>query len=202
MAIEKRWHTRGYLPHLELPGATQFITWRLADSLPASVLAKIRAEADLLEERSRNLYLAERIDAFCDTGHGECVLADFRAAKIIEDALFVQNGRAYDLRAWAVMPNHVHVLLQIGTSESLSQIMHQIKGSSAREINRVLGRRGRLWQPEYFDRVIHGNAKIQEKSNYIEANPVQAGLCKLPNEWSWSSANLEAVERLRLAGGS
>ncbi|HEY6307089.1 MAG TPA: hypothetical protein VI488_11610, partial [Candidatus Angelobacter sp.] len=85
--------------------------------------------------------------------------------------------------------DHVHLLFTALENEraepySLAEIMKGIKGSSAYNINRLLGRRGQLWQDESFDRILR-YGEFEQKFNYIGANPVDAGLCNQPKEYLW-----------------
>lgn len=85
------------------------------------------------------------------------------------------------------MPNHVHVL--IGPKTSLARITNGIKGVSARDANRILGRQGkRFWQDESFDHWVRSAAEFERIRAYIEHNPVSAGLVARPEDWPWSSA--------------
>lgn len=91
--------------------------------------------------------------------------------------------------ACVIMPNHVHLLFTAmegdqGEPFSLAEIMKGIKGVSARRINQLLGRKGFLWQDESFDRIMRAR-EFEFKRNYIIANPVDAGLCKRPEEYRW-----------------
>ena len=99
------------------------------------------------------------------------------------------NGRKIEMHAAVVMPNHVHLLFTALESErgepfSLAEIMKGIKGVSARNINKLLGRKGSLWQDESFDRIMRAD-EFEFKRNYIRANPIDAGLCKRPEEYQW-----------------
>jgi REP element-mobilizing transposase RayT len=100
-----------------------------------------------------------------------------------------EHGKRIELHAVVVMPNHVHLLftpLENDQAEpfTLAQIMKGIKGSSAYNINRLLERRGTLWQDESFDRIMRSR-EFESKFNYICANPVDAGLCTKPEEYRW-----------------
>ena len=91
--------------------------------------------------------------------------------------------------AAVVMANHVHLLFTALESEtgepfSLAEIMKGIKGVSARNINKLLGKKGSLWQDESFDRIMRAE-EFEFKRNYIIANPIDAGLCKRPEEYQW-----------------
>jgi REP element-mobilizing transposase RayT len=100
-----------------------------------------------------------------------------------------ENGKRIELHACVVMPTHVHLLFtalenERGEPFSLAEIMKGIKGSSARNINKRLGRRGQLWQYESFDRIMRAG-EFQNKLEYIIANPMNAGLTSRPGEYRW-----------------
>ena len=92
------------------------------------------------------------------------------------------------LDEWVVMPNHVHILLTPNNGYSLSEIIHSIKSYTAKEANSILSRRGEFWQADYFDRFIRNKKHFDSAKQYIEYNPVLAGLCDTPHEWEFSSA--------------
>jgi len=86
------------------------------------------------------------------------------------------------------MPNHLHILINPLEGISLSDIMKNLKGYTARAINKYLGRSGHVWQPDYFDRYIRGEEHFYKTVRYIENNPVKAGLVSSPEEWCFGSA--------------
>jgi REP element-mobilizing transposase RayT len=85
------------------------------------------------------------------------------------------------------MPNHVHLLVEIW-QKPMTELLQSWKGCTARRINRILGRRGKLWQDDYWDRYIRDEAHYRKVVHYIEWNPVKAGLVKSPEQWPFSSA--------------
>lgn len=174
----KGWHSRGYLPHLDAPGVIQAVTFRLADSLPAAVLERLADAPEHIRRRS----IASHLDA----GYGACHLAAPDVAAKVEQALLFGDGDRYRLLAWVVMPNHVHVLIQ--PEVPLPGIVQSWKSFTAKTINRVLGLRGRFWQPDYYDRFIREDGHLHTVITYIEGNPVNAGLCCSAEEWLFSSA--------------
>jgi len=176
------WHERGRIPHLDGEEFTQFVTFRLCDSLPIDALDRWRAE------HAEDDKFRKRIEEFLDAGHGECWLRDDRVAQIVEDALLFHHGRKYDLRAWVIMPNHGHVMLTPRKGQHLPSVMHSIKSFTATAANKVIGRSGQFWQHESFDRYIRNNRHYAAVVRYIENNPVKAGLCAKPEDWRWSSA--------------
>lgn len=185
----KGWYTRGYLPHLDAGTIrTQFITFRLFDSLPRRVLDRIKDELEIRkpENISRETFvLAER---YLDKGIGECFLRRREIATIIKETLLKFAGKRYELNAWVIMPNHSHIMLRPNEGESLDKIMHSIKSFTASEANKLLGRKGPFWMREAFDRYIRDAAHFSRVLKYIENNPVKAGLCARPEDWEFSSA--------------
>jgi len=100
-----------------------------------------------------------------------------------------ENGRKIELHAAVIVPNHAHLLftaLEGNQAEpySLAEIMKGIKVVSARNINKLLKRKGQLWQDESFDRIMRAK-EFEFKKNYIIANPIDAGLCERPEEYRW-----------------
>ena len=88
------------------------------------------------------------------------------------------------------MPNHVHAALRPLGDHDLASTVKCIKGSSAREANRLLKRSGlRFWAKDYFDRRIRDWDHEGRVTRYIENNPVKAGLCADAMDWQWSSAS-------------
>ncbi|MEA2238044.1 MAG: hypothetical protein QOC81_2768 [Thermoanaerobaculia bacterium] len=185
---------RSRLPHWHADHAIYFVTWRLFDSLPAHVLAKFREERDaareqiarmrgnvtLPEQRMLDAALTEACEQFLDQNVGECLLRDHRVAKIVADSLKHFDGIRYLLFAWSVMPNHVHVIFSSVEGFDTSSILHSLKGFTSREINKILGRSGTLWQAESFDRCIRDSEELERKIEYVLGNPAAAGLENWP----------------------
>ena len=87
------------------------------------------------------------------------------------------------------MPNHVHALLETRAGSPLGAVVHSWKSFTAVEANRALGREGDFWMPDYFDRFIRDSNHLKAAIEYIESNPVKAGLCAALQDWRWSSAS-------------
>jgi REP element-mobilizing transposase RayT len=101
----------------------------------------------------------------------------------------------YELDAWVLMPNHVHILLRPLGDQDLGSAVKSIKGSSAHAANQLLHRSGsRFWARDYFDRRIRDRDHQGRVTRYIENNPVKAGLCGSVEDWPWSSAGKNAAE--------
>lgn len=174
----KGWHSRGYLPHFDSPETLQFVTFRLADSLPADAIEKLRTAAG-------SITAAER-DAFLDAGSGACWLRRREIAEIVETALLHFDDERYRLIAWTIMPNHVHVLIELLGHHSLGSIVSSWKRFSARAANRMIGRSGPFWQDDYWDTYIRDERHFESTVGYIENNPVKAGLVGAAENWPWS----------------
>ena len=107
------------------------------------------------------------------------------------DCCLHDDGEKFDLRVAVVMPDHVHIiftpLVDHEATEvcSLAAIMCGIKGSSAHAINKTLGRRGRVWQPESFDHVVRSSEGLDAKIQYILENPVRRGLVARWMDYPW-----------------
>ena len=177
------WHERGYLPHFDAPHVTQLVTFMLDDSFPITRRAEwepVLKEADASVRR-------RKLEAWLDRGHGECWLRQPAIGAALMDVLRVDDESDYRLRAWVIMPNHAHVILEVH-DVPLAKLTNTWKGKSARIANGLLGRRGRFWQPDYFDTLIRDEAHWLQAKRYVEANPVKAGLVREASEWPWSSA--------------
>jgi len=174
------WQTRGYLPHFDNQQAVQFVTFRLADSLPAKVvqgwLLELRLNGNEPAEDLRCVELRKRIETFVDNGYGSCHLAQPEIAKIVQDCLLRFHGDRYVLFAWSIMPNHVHVLMQASKDNKLSEIVKAWKGCTARACNTFLGREGEFWAADYFDRFIRTPEHYRTTVRYIAENPIKAGV--------------------------
>ena len=184
----KGWFSRGYLPHFDCPGLVQSITFRLVDSLPRKVIQEWQCEFADLEDNEAGIELRQRIEIFLDKGIGSCYLGIPEVAKITENALLHFDGTRYRLIAWCIMPNHVHVLVEMIEGFPLSSVIHSWKLYSAREANLFLGSRGEFWMREYYDRYVRDAKHFEAVRRYIEENPVKAGLVISKHLWRWSSA--------------
>ena len=175
------------LPHWQQGAKYYFVTWRLADSLPADLIRKWQIEAQAwLSARPQPLndadlaeyhhLFSDRIEAELDAGRGECILRDPALATIVAEALRHFDGQRYDVVSSVIMPNHVHVLFRLGEVEDLAKVVHSWKSFTAHEINKARGTSGPVWQDEYFDRIVRDESHLHRLVGYIERNPEKAGL--------------------------
>jgi REP element-mobilizing transposase RayT len=179
----KGWYSRGYLTHFDAPGTRQFITYRLADSIPPELRDKWVEVMKLEDDREK----FRQMELMLDRGLGACALRDARLAQIVQDNLWFQDGKAYRLLAWVVMPNHLHILAEMG--KPLGEVLKNWKSYTGSEANKMLGKVGEtFWQADYFDRYIRNQEHYRKVVRYIENNPVKAGLVREPSQWRRSSA--------------
>lgn len=172
---------RRHLPHWQPERSFLFITWRLEGSLPSHLRTRIAEETPGQAFR--------RIDQALDqAATGPQWLKDPLIAGTVVNALGLgENRKLYRLSAFVVMPNHVHALLQ--PLVPLAKVTHWVKGYTAYEANRILGRKGgAFWQHESYDHWVRNEDEYSRIMRYIEFNPVSAGLVGSVQEWAWSSA--------------
>jgi putative transposase len=160
-------HQRRQLPHWHARRGLYLITFHLADSLPAVVLDRLTQDP-----------AAKRIEIedALDRGYGAALLARPEAVRIVRDAMAFFDGERYSLVCWTVMSNHVHLVLGLLGEHTIDRVMQSLKRHTARQINELLGRTGRLWQPEYFETLICSPAHLAKATDYVLANPAKAGL--------------------------
>jgi 5-methyltetrahydrofolate--homocysteine methyltransferase len=184
----------GDLPHWYLDGSTYAVTFRLEDSFPLAVLNRYRQEKESLALRlaeakesedasaakaiqlELSLLYRNRIESVLDEGQGDAWMKDARIAKIVANSILHFAGERYDLGAWCVMPNHVHLILSPKEGHQLADILHSIKRHSASEANKLLGRSGAFWQKESYDHIIRDADEYWNQRSYVLGNPQSAGL--------------------------
>ena len=205
--FDHRFYYRRNLPHYQPKYATVFVTFRLAGSIPVTVLEQIayahsqavkglnqRSDAPdhkaRLHEEQRRAF--GKWDAALHTvSCGPRWLEDPRLADLVAESLRNLDGSHYDLLAYCVMPNHVHavftpLLNSDGTTHSLAAIMHSLKRHTARKANLILGRQGEFWQHENYDHVVRDEGECARIVAYVLNNPVKAGLVDEWQDWPWS----------------
>jgi len=233
---------RRNLPHIQTPGATLFVTFQLAGSIPRHVLGQWKTEKSQFDREEARFLKLQNEPGSATTQHrpfqennkrlewrrqwfrkfertldsaesGPVWLKDDRVAKAVADSLHYRDGKVYDLDAYCIMSNHVHVVFSpltiqpSGTDVAnsaentpqtedlcyhpLSDIMQSLKGYTAHRANRLLGRSGAFWQRESYDHVIRDPTEWQRIINYVLNNPVKAGLVDTWEKWQWSYCKSE-----------
>lgn len=184
------------LPHLLPPGEELFITFRLAGSLPQQLLAQWREEEEQQRnhaERDPNQHYAEqkryfgRFDAqLAKTEYGPTWLAQPELATMLVQPLRYFDGKGYDLLAYCVMPNHVHLVVRLPIgAPSLLKTLQRLKGYTATQANKLLDRTGAFWQAESYDHVVR-KGELPRILSYVVENPVKAGLVEDCQQWPYT----------------
>ena len=174
--------SRRKLPHWTQEGATYFITFRLADSLPREKLVALeafraeweRAHPEPRDEEVWRLLSREtlrRVEDWLDAGSGECWLRNEACASFVTQAMRHFDGERYFLSSYCVMPNHVHVTVRPFAGFDLSGVLKSWKGFTARQINQHLGRTGTVWEPESYDTLVRDVAHLWKVVRYVGNNP-------------------------------
>jgi len=152
-----------HLPHIDIQGIYQFITFRTAAS----------SDPYLLQLYGKTQINAEKqmaIDAYLDLSEkGAYFYTDI--LRFMFDFLIEEQAALYTLVCFAIMPNHIHLLIQ--PKERLATVMQKIKGKSAREINKRLNRSGKFWVKDYYDKGIRDERHFRVVYEYIRNNPLK-----------------------------
>ncbi len=192
--LETGYHRRGYLPHFKQLGATYFVTFRIAGTLPKhvydSLVEKARTDIANLGELSKGAtvesVLSTRIDDSLDSSKERQLLKDPAAAELVENALKHFDGERYELHAWAVMSNHVHAVVTPKAPHTLSEILHSWKSFTSNKVKALLSLGSEpLWQHESYDRLIRDEDEFIRFCEYTVNNPLKAGL----TDWRFAGVN-------------
>jgi REP element-mobilizing transposase RayT len=202
---------RRHLPHGAPDNAPVFVTWNLKGALPKEALDRIDRARKAIENMigkngsgetptnhaDAQLTVARQVfkisEEFLDAArHGPQWLREPSCAETVMQTILAGAGKHYDLYAFVVMSNHVHVLLR--PKVELARITAGIKRTTGKKINECLNRVGQpFWQDESFDHRPRDSEKFMKALAYIENNPVKAGLCRRPEDWPWSSASMRSL---------
>ena len=214
MSYEYKQFYRRKLPHIHSPGSTLFVTFRLAGSIPKKVLQQWLAEKSLLarqpsteeiELQFRRRWFARFEDILDKNATGPRWLADPQIAGIVSDSLIYRDGRDYLLSASTIMSNRAHAVFTPRLNDrsltevrdrnriafkssdpTLSAIMKSLKGYTARQANKLLGRTGAFWEEESYDHQVRDEEELGRIVRYVLNNPVKAGLVEHWSMWPWT----------------
>jgi putative transposase len=209
---------RRYLPHIQPINAYYSITCRLYKSLPRIVIENLKIERENFierlhqiddpNERNRLTYSFDRSfyrkydDVLDSVMTGPVWLKDIRIAQIVRDAIHYRDKVIYDLIAYTIMANHIHVVFWLGKNHLVSDkekgyeskkskyivtdVMESFKKFTALRTNTILKRSGRFWARESYDHVLRNQIELKRAVRYVLNNPVKAGLVDNPTDWKWS----------------
>ena len=191
--------TKRNLPHIDMPVHLTFVTFRLADSMPREVVKQWHHEIESwLKENHLNTKTVEDVlnandideslknelrrfknrkwHGHLDDCHGACVLRMPQTRKLVKENLLHFDGERYDLERFVIMPNHVHLLIQMRQGFLLRKQLTETMRYTARTVNALLKQDGTFWQSEPFDHVVRSEAQFEYLQRYIAENPQKAGL--------------------------
>lgn len=190
------------LPHIQPAEATFFVTFRLAGSIPMEVIQNLRENYELLQrsileqknwtewEKRAQIYIEQKrlfaaTDEFLDMNpNGPYWLREHRVAEIVSEALQHRDGKLYDLHAYTIMPNHVHMMMTLmPNAPVLFKVLQDLKKFTGLHSNRSLGLEGSFWEEESYDHVVRSDKEFYRIVNYILRNPVKACLVKEWHQW-------------------
>jgi REP-associated tyrosine transposase len=178
------------LRHWHQTGATYFLTFRLADSIPTGVVARWSEERAAWlrqnpepwspeQEREYHVRFSSAFEHWLDDCHGDCLLRNPNIRTAVAKVLGKYNGDRYYHHAWVLMPNHAHVLTSLGGSVQLAKQLQAGKGASSSAAGLIIGRPmsdDGFWQKDYFDRLIRDGRHFWNCARYVRRNPAKAKL--------------------------
>ncbi|MBC8126180.1 MAG: transposase [Gloeobacteraceae cyanobacterium ES-bin-144] len=182
------------LPHWQQGDVIQFVTFRLADSMPQTKLRIWKEELEVWNQHNPKPWSEKqtqqyhtrftcKLEHWLDECSGSCVLNDPANRLILEKILMNDHGTRATHHAWAIMPNHVHLLFT--PLAPLDKLMQSWKGISSRKIGL-----GSIWQENYRDTLIRDAQHFANTIRYIRRNPVKLK----PNTFTlWQSERALAI---------
>lgn len=204
---------RRRLPHWDVEDATYFVTACLEGSLSSLGIGELRRYRTELERRAapanipieeweitKQKLLFARMDQLLDGQPAVRHFDDSRLADEVRKGIYHFAGERYSVFAWCVMPSHLHWVFRPlpNWCQRLAQshqrrtpreiIVHSLQSFTAHECNRQRNVTGRFWQSETYDHWIRDEDELYRVINYIEQNPVKAGLVSSADQWQFSSA--------------
>ncbi len=178
---------RRHLPHWRQDGATYFVTFRLADSIPQQQLRTLHRWREIWERTHPEprqpadwenfaREITHKTEAWLDQGYGECVFQHRSLGEAMSQSLLHFQDQRWRVSCFAILPNHVHLAARPLGSFELEEILESVKRYVSRTVNLELGRTGTLWEQESHDRIIRDPEHLYRVVQYIGRNPDKAGL--------------------------
>jgi REP element-mobilizing transposase RayT len=198
------------LPHKLPLGNKFFITTRLVDSVPQSIIQQFELEQKIAIKFIEENYLSPddrktqigkqwkrnfaNFDKYLDSNtEGNHWLKQDEIAKIVSDTLHYWDKKRYDLVAFTIMSNHIHLVIDTWDTENydetVTKIMQSIKRHTARQSNILLNREGQFWQHESYDHLIRNEREFKNIIHYTAQNSVEAGLVKDWRDYPYTFIN-------------
>lgn len=197
---------RRNLPHWQPHNAEYFVTFRLSGSLPSIVIDQLKRERrqindvqegssdlDTVSKKNRRRQIFKKYEKALDSSDfGPTWLANSDIANIIEEALLYRDKKEYDLFAFCIMSNHVHMIFQLlddalsKTEFPVTNILRKLKSFTGLKANQKLERTGAFWHSESYDHVIRDQNELENTIRYVLNNPVKIGLVDNWKDWQYN----------------
>lgn len=182
------------LPHWQQGEVMQFVTFRLADSMPRTLIRKWKEELVIWSKlhpkpwtqeikKEYHQRFTQQLELWLDQGHGSCLFKDSAVRKFLEDTLMHDQDLKARHHTWVIMPNHVHLLFT--PLAPIEKLMQSWKGISARRIGN-----GSIWQKNYRDTLIRDPQHFANAVRYIRRNPKNL---KPETYTLWESERAQAI---------
>ena len=184
--LKRHFHKRN-LPHLYYNEGIYFITYRLYDSIHPDELKNLQKLINKYKKLNpdEKEKVFKKYDSLLDKPANKIqYLKQPQIREICKKAIHYYDNKEYKLICYCIMPNHVHLVIDlINNKRMLGDILGSVKKYSARRANKVLGKKGKFWQKESFDRLVRDERELYYVIRYVLMNPVNAGLVKNWKEW-------------------
>lgn len=186
------------LPHIQPKDGVFFVTFRLTGTIPKSIIIEYQNKKESTKTKKEKLenseeYFKEIEDILDSATIGPTWLKNKAIAKVIIESFSFMDHKYFHLICYCIMSNHVH-FIAYNLKKPLYAIMHSIKSFTAHECNKILNRKGRFWQREYYDNLIRDRNDLAEKIKYVLNNPVKLGLVSNWKDWKFSYCNPRFIE--------
>ena len=219
-SLEMEYYRRN-LPHWQIAGEEYFVTIRLANSLPAGVIKDIQRQRREFERTTQNKDKFRKVDKkqhekrlfkkyeelLDNPKSGPQWLGLNNVAKIVKESLHYRDGVEFDLYAYCIMSNHIHIVFrhlnrEVKSSDNLklapvTNILKSFKSFTGLHANRALQRKGAFWQEESFDRIIRDEKELENVIAYTLNNPVKVNLVSEWEKWPHSYCKKEFLESFK-----
>jgi len=195
------------LPHWQPKGAEYFITIRLKRSLPKTAIQRLKSSRKKMndtESKELDTHIQRKIfkeyEDVLDKGiTGPKWFSKKEIAKLVGRSIRYRDSKVYNLYAYCIMPNHVHLVFRHLIKDEhqetpVTYIMRDFKRYTGRKCNELLNRTGAFWQPESYDRVIRDQEELENTIRYTLNNPVKAGFVDRWEDWDYSYCERDFTE--------
>jgi putative transposase len=187
--MEGTFHKRN-LPHLYFNDGRYFVTYNLANSIPSVKFFEFKNQIKGCGSVKFRRLLIKYDSLLNSEDSGIKYLCQKEIADVCKSTLHFPEGKEYNLICYCIMPNHIHVVFELlPVNRGISKIMQGIKGVSSNKSNILLGREGKFWQDESFDRWIRDDKELYFIVRYILLNPVYARLVDNWSDWQYTYCN-------------